>query len=80
MMKTIETSISVNSDGSAVIALKLPDNVLAEVHRAVVIVEEQPASAEPSADVPLQLLPVTFAGWPGDCTFRREDLYGDDGR
>lgn len=39
-MKTIETSIYVNPDGSAVIELKMPSN----------------------------------------CSFRREELYGDDGR
>jgi hypothetical protein len=78
-MRTIETSISVNSDGSAVIELQLSGNVPAGVHRAVVIVEEQPAAAE-QLDTPVNLLPLAFEGWPQDCTFRREDLYGDDGR
>lgn len=79
-MKAIETSISVNPDGSAVIELKLPENVSAGVHRAVVIVEEQPATAGSRVDTLPDLLPMTFEGWPRDCTFRREDLYGDDGR
>jgi hypothetical protein len=46
----------------------------------VVIVEEQPAEAGPQAEPVPDLLPLSFAGWPKDCTFRREDLYGDDGR
>jgi hypothetical protein len=79
-MRTIETAISVNPDGSAVIELQLPGNVSAGVHRAVVIVEEQPAVVEQDAALALDLLPLTFEGWPKDCTFRREDLYGDDGR
>ena len=44
-MKTIETAISVNPDGSAVVELQLPGNLSAGVHRAVVIVEEQPVVA-----------------------------------
>jgi hypothetical protein len=79
-MKTIETAISVNRDGSAVIKLQLPDNVPPGMHRAVVFVEEQPAVAREDANAPASLLPLTFEGWPKDCTFRREDLYGDDGR
>ena len=79
-MKTIETAISVNSDGSAVIELKLPESVPAGVHRAIVIVEEQPATPKTHDDTPPDLLPMTFEAWPKDCTFRREDLYGDDGR
>jgi hypothetical protein len=79
-MKTIETAISVNSDGSAVIELQMPGNVPAGLHRAVVIVEEQPTVVGQHVDTPLNLLPLTFEGWPNDCTFRREDLYGDEGR
>jgi hypothetical protein len=79
-MKMFETSISVNTDGSAVIELKLPDNVSPGMHRAVVVVEEQPVTTGHCVDKPLDLLPMTFEGWPKDCTFRREDLYGDNGR
>ena len=79
-MKTIETAISVNPDGSAVVELQLPGNLSAGVHRAVVIVEDQPVVAGQIVDTPPSLLPLAFEGWPTDCVFRREDLYGDDGR
>jgi hypothetical protein len=79
-MRTIETAISVNPDGSAVIHVQVPRDVSAGVHRAVVIVDEQTAVAEKTADSLSSLLPLTFDGWPTDCTFRREDLYGDDER
>jgi hypothetical protein len=79
-MRTIETAISVNPDGTAVIELQVPRDMSAGVHRVVVIVEEQSAVPGQSGDAPPNLLPLTFAGWPADCTFRREDLYGDDGR
>ncbi len=79
-MRTIETAISVGPDGTAVIQLQVPRDVSAGVHRAVVIVEEQPAVAGQPVDAPPSLLPLTFEGWPADCTFRREDMYGDDGR
>jgi hypothetical protein len=78
-MTTIETAISVNPDGSAVLELQVPGNVSAGVHRAVVIVEEQSA-AERHSDAPIDLLPLKFEGWPNNCTFRREDIYGDDER
>ncbi len=79
-MKTFETSISVKVDGSAVIELKLPDNVSPGMHRAIVMVEEQSAAAGSRFDEPLDFLPMKFEAWPKDCTFRREDLYGDNGR
>lgn len=79
-MTTIETAISVNPDGSAILELRVPGSVAAGVHRAVVIVDEQAAAAEQRADAPLDLLPLAFDGWPDNCNFRREDLYGDDGR
>ena len=79
-MTTIETAISVNADGSAVLELQVPGSVSAGVHRAVVIVEEQTTAVGQQTDAPLDLLPLTFEAWPNDCTFRREDLYGDDGR
>jgi hypothetical protein len=79
-MRTVETAISVNPDGSAVIELQLPGDLSAGVHRAVVIVEEQPLLPGQSVETSPSLLPLKFEGWPTDCTFRREDLYGDDGR
>jgi hypothetical protein len=79
-MTTIETAISVNADGSALLELQVPESVPAGVHRAVVIVEEQTTAVEQHGDAPLDLLPLKFDGWPDNCTFRREDLYGDDGR
>ena len=78
-MRAIETAISVNPDGSAVIELQMPPNVSAGVHRTVVIVEDRAATTVP-ADATFELLPLSFGGWPKDCTFRREDLYGDDER
>jgi hypothetical protein len=79
-MRTIETAISVNRDGIAVIELQLPRDVSVGVHRAVVIVDDQTAATEQHIEPILKLLPLTFAGWPTDCMFRREDLYGNNGR
>ena len=79
-MRTIETAISVSPDGMAVIQLQVPRDVSAGVHRAVVIVEDEPAATQSAGAAPSDFLPLTFEGWPADCTFRREDIYGDDGR
>ena len=59
-MRTIETAISVNPDGSAVLELQLPESVSAGVHRAVVIVDDQPAAVGKHGDAPPALLPLTF--------------------
>jgi hypothetical protein len=78
-MRAIETAISVNPDRSATIELQLPQSVSAGVHPAIVIVDDQAATPK-TVDAGCDLLPLSFAGWSKDCTFRREDLYGDDGQ
>jgi hypothetical protein len=78
-MKTIETVITVLSDGSIQIPPR-PDLPPGE-HRAVLVIEEA-AQREtmPAAKPPLQLKMLDWSGWPADSTFRREEIYGDDGR
>lgn len=79
-MKTIETSITVSHDGTAIFELRLPTDVPAGRHRAVVVVDDRVAGA--IAGSPLNSgLPVHDVGpWPEGLSLRREDFYGDDGR
>ena len=59
-MKTFETEIVVGADKSAVIATKLPDEVPAGRHRAVVLIEDRAAAErEPAAGV---LPPLRWEG------------------
>jgi hypothetical protein len=75
-MRAIETTAEVGPDGKLVV--QLPSDIPPGPHRVVVVVEEQPA-AKPTRE------PLTFSNHDltlidPSFTFRREDLYGDDGR
>lgn len=37
-------------------------------------------SERPPTEKGFHFKPMTLPGWPKDCLFRREDIYGDDGR
>lgn len=77
-MRTIETTAVVTA--SHTMTIQVPADVQPGTHRVVVVVETN----DPPAQAPRQ----KWADWPAydvtltdpNCTFRREDLYGDDGR
>lgn len=75
-MKAIEVEIKVLPDGS----IQLPAHLELRpgTHRAVLVVEEILASAPATTNIP-PLKILDWSHWPADSTFRREDLYGDDG-
>ena len=76
-MKTIQTTIVVDEERKATIQLT-PD-VMPGAHQAVVVIDE-PAEirSQPNmADFPRHEIPWPF---PDGFTFRREEMYGDDGR
>jgi hypothetical protein len=77
-MRTIETTAVVTANHT--VTIQVPADIRPGTHRVVVVIETN----DHSAPRPLQ----TWADWPAhdvtltdpSCTFRREDLYGDDGR
>ena len=74
-MKTIETILTVGADGKA--SLQLPPEIPPGEHRAVLVIEEQPATKErPPLDFPV----IDVGAWPEDLSLRREDMYDDWGR
>ena len=75
-MRAIETIATVTEDGK--LTAPMPPDVAPGAHR-VVVIDEQPAPASAPYQ-PLALNMGRFTGWPPDATFRREELYGDDGR
>ncbi len=80
-MKTIETEVIVAQDGRARIDLKLSIDVPPGRHRAVVVLDEQPASPPPRVERSLADFPVHDLGpWPENLSLRRADLYGEDER
>jgi hypothetical protein len=78
-MRTIETMATIAADGT--LTAKLPPDIEPGQHRVVVVIDEtrtQPTEHRPSE--PFPVLQVSAWGYPPDETFRREDMYGDDGR
>ena len=77
---TVETLSEVQPDQTVRIAL--PQTVKPGPHRLVVVIDEAPvpAAATRQSNGPLRLRKLRLAGWPKDTTFRREEIYGDEGR
>ncbi len=75
-MRAVTTTAIVRADHT--LTVQLPADIPPGV-RAVVVVLEDPA------EVHKQLAPLEFSPYPvgpvdSTCTYRREDIYGDDGR
>lgn len=75
-MRTIETTATIMPDGT--IIARGPAGLPPGEHRVVIVVEGQPVQERPRP--PLHLSAYPAAPVSPDMTFRREDLYGDDGR
>ncbi len=76
-MKTIETTVTVTDDQQ--ITITLPSDITPGKHRVVLVIDETPLPADiNTAKPPLKLNVGEWKNWSHDCTFRREDIYGDD--
>ena len=71
-MRTIRATILVDAEHRATI--QLPSNVGPGEHRVTIEFND---ISKPWKGFPVLDIPWT---WPEDYTFRREDMYGDDGR
>ena len=78
-MKAIETNIFVKAPGRALVDLRLPLEMKQGRYRAVVIIEEYPVRKK---RIKKGVRFPVFDAKPvnPNNTFRREELYGDDGR
>jgi hypothetical protein len=76
-MITVRTRVTVDDNGVA--TLRLPPDIPPGPHEAVVVIEE--ALAQEQAPI-REWLPRHDVPWPFSPTetFRREEMYGDDGR
>ena len=70
-MRTIETTVTIEPDGKAV--LQLPPDIRPGERRVVLVIEEPPVTSAGSLP-PLSLQSFNWPAWPADSTFRREDL------
>ncbi len=79
-MKTLEIQAIVDPDGELRVVAHAPGIAPGE-HRAVLVLDEavRPRGRK-SPKPPLRLKMLDWQGWPADATFRREDIYGDNGR
>ena len=78
-MITVESISEVAEDQR--LTIQLPKSVTPGPHRVVVVIEETPLALAPRKPAsPLRLTKLRLGDWPKDCTFRREDIYGDSGR
>jgi hypothetical protein len=75
-LKTIETVLTVDEQGMATV--RMPPDVAPGAHRVVMVIEEELKKPK----IPLSFPKHDIGPWPfgPNETFRREDLYGDDGR
>ncbi len=74
-MKTIETDVIVTQDGRVRFDLTLSTDVPPGRHRAVVVLDEQPASSASQVTGSLADFPVHALGpWPESLSLRRADL------
>ncbi|MSU61305.1 MAG: hypothetical protein EXS31_02750 [Pedosphaera sp.] len=79
-MITIDTVANITGD--QMVKIPLPSPISPGPHRVVMVIDEAAAGppAVSSLNGPLGLSLLQMAGWPPNSTFRREEIYGDDGR
>jgi hypothetical protein len=75
-MRTIEMTAEVGEDRKLVV--QLPSDVPPGPHRVIVVVEEQPTGRPKREPLKIQTFDVGIVD--PNFTYRREDIYGDDGR
>jgi hypothetical protein len=76
-MRTIETSLAVNSNHQAVI--QLPEDILPGKHHAVITIDSESRQKKPE-DWLKNFPVISLGGWPNDFIMSRDQLYDDDGR
>jgi hypothetical protein len=75
-MKTIEVTVTITPDGK--LTAPAPPDILPGEHRAVVVIEEKLVAKKERQPLKFSAYPVGLVS--ETMTFRREDIYGDDGR
>lgn len=78
-MKSMQTTATVSVDGKLIV--QLPPSIPPGEHRVLLVIEDgtRPMQARIYKQ-PLGLNVLKWEAWPADSTFRREDIYGDEGR
>lgn len=74
-MRTIETHAVVTADGK--LTMQVPPVVKPGEHLVKLVIEE---TQNTNGGQPAEFLVIHVDSWPEGLSFRREDMYGDDGR
>jgi len=79
-MRTIETTARVGEDRKANVLLEFPPDVPPGDYKMLVVVEEKAVSPADAHMTEFDCLAWDWVAWPDKATYRRDDIYGDDGR
>ncbi len=78
-MKSLQTTATVTSDGKLI--AQVPPSILPGKHHVVLVIDEVFNKREAQTPKPIRALKVfEWNAWPAESTFRREELYVDEGR
>jgi len=78
-MQSLQTTATVTSDGKLI--AQVPPSILPGRHRVVLVIDDASTKQVPQAPASMSALKVfKWNAWPADSTFRREEIYGDEGR
>jgi hypothetical protein len=79
-MRTIETTARVRENHKANLLLEFPPDISPGDYRMLVVVEEKAIGPGDNGHVDFDCQAWDWDGWPNNATFRREEIYGEDGR
>jgi hypothetical protein len=81
-MRTFEIKATVAPGGELRVVTRVPSDIPPGDHQAVLILNEatNAVSSEGTPKPPLRLKVFDWPAWPANSTFRREEIYDDDGR
>jgi len=79
-MRTIETTARVGKNRKANLLLEFPPDVSPGDYRMLVVVDEKAIGPGDNGHVAFECQTWDWNGWPKNITFRREEIYGENGR
>ncbi len=78
-MQSLQTTATVTSDGKLI--AQVPLSILPGKHRVVLVIDDASTKGESQVPATMRALKVfKWNAWPAESTFRREELYVDEGR
>jgi hypothetical protein len=79
-MRAIEATARVGKDRKANLLLEFPPDISPGDYKVLVVVEEKAISPGDLGTMDFDCLAWEWVAWPKGAAYRREDIYGDDGR